>query len=238
MDVEKKKTVLDDDAGIYQKRKNVYTKDDVKEMSRKEQFKYFKDYYLKKVILVIVGIIAVCVLVRDIVFNRTQPALSIACLNECSIGNSQALEDAVAEYIHIKDESTPVTIASYNTTNTDSNMSYVTLASSGAIDIVICPYDYFIAESQAGTFVDFSEVLSEDEYAQIADKTLEAGIIETDIDGTIISSGDPAPYGIDISNSKYFKEYCLADEQIVLCVINGTENTDNALKAISYFTEE
>lgn len=236
MDIETKKTTLDDEASIYQKRKNTYTKEDIKDMSGKEKLKYFKDYYLKIVIIALVAIVAIGILIKDIVFDRSESILYVSCVNECQISNTDKLADELKEFIKPEKEDDFTTVVSYDLNNTQFNMSFVTLLNAGSIDLVVCPYDYFVEASGAGTFVNLSEFLPEEIYNSLSDKILTASLTETDIDGNVIDSAAPEPFGIDISDNKYFAACAGNAEKVVLCAVNGTMHEENVLKAITYLT--
>ena len=47
MDVKQKKTALDDDSILYQKRDDTIGKKDISSLSGRQKLQYFKDYYLK-----------------------------------------------------------------------------------------------------------------------------------------------------------------------------------------------
>ena len=51
MDVKQKKTALDDDSILYQKRDDTIGKKDISSLSGRQKLQYFKDYYLKFCIL-------------------------------------------------------------------------------------------------------------------------------------------------------------------------------------------
>ena len=48
MDIKQKKTALDDDSILYQKRDDTIGKKDISSLSGRQKLQYFKDYYLKK----------------------------------------------------------------------------------------------------------------------------------------------------------------------------------------------
>lgn len=238
MNVDDKKTVLDDEASIYQNRKQVYTKEDIKKLSSKDKLIYFKDYYLLKTLIVLLIIVVLGVIVKEVVFNTSKCVLNVACLNECTLDDTKTLTNNLQEYVVTEDEDDYIDIASYNLEMYQMNMSYGAKLSGGGIDVIICTYDYFVEAAQAGVFADLSELLPADAYEKVSDKILNESIVETDDEGAVISTEEPAPYGIDISDSTRYGEFNDTDEQVVLCVVNGVTNKENAIKALTYFAEE
>lgn len=238
MEIESKKTVLNDEASIYQKRKNEYTKEDFKNMSSQDKLSYFKEYYLKIVIIGLVIVIAAGVLIKDIFFDHSQSVLYVSCVNECQIDATDELSTNLKDYIKPENEKDFVTAVNYDLNNTQLNMSFVTLLNAGTLDLIVCPYDYYVEAAGAGYFVDLSDFLPANTYAALSDKILMTGLIEWDSDGNVISTGEPQAFGIDISDNEYFSGCTENTDKVVLCVVNGTLQEENALKGIEYLTEK
>lgn len=233
MDIETKKTILDDEASIYKKRKNTYTGKDIKTMSLKNKIRYFKDYYLKFTIIILLIVAAICILVNDIVFDKSQCVLYVSCINTAQPDDNESLTKELTNEIKNTKQGDFVSVISYNLDNPQYNMSFITLTQAGTIDIAICPADYFEEAAGAGMFANLNEFLPEEIYTKLSEKIIMARPTETDIDGNIINYGNPMPYGVDISDSPYFSK---TNEQLVLCILNGSPHTDNTLDAVSFFT--
>lgn len=234
MDIESKKTVLDDEASIYKKRKTTYTRQDMKNMSSKERLKYFRDYYLKKLIIAILIIVVACVIIKDIVFDKSECVLYVSCINSTQPDDTDFLIEELNKIIDRNHDEDFSSVINYDLSNAQFNMSFVTLTQAGVIDIAICPADYFEEAAGAGMFADLSQFLPKDTYTALSDKIKMASPTERDIDGNVIKYYDPLPFGIDISGNPYFSG---TSEEITLCVLNGAPNKDNILNTVSFFTE-
>ncbi|MDO5337774.1 MAG: hypothetical protein Q4E89_10045 [Eubacteriales bacterium] len=237
MNIEHKKTALDDDSFLYQQRDDSFGKKDTSKLSKQQKFQYFKDYYLVKIIVAVLIVAFVGAIINGTVFNRSTNVMSVVLLNESQIADDAGLEAALTEYLQIENKNDYVSISNYNLQDYQVNMAYVTQLSGKGIDLVICSESYFETGSNQGIFTDLSEFLPEDMYAALSDRIVEGCTAETDDYGEIISYNEPAPYGIDLSGTSRFTEFGGVEEHPILCVVANVSNTENALKTISYFTE-
>lgn len=236
MDTKFKKTALDDDALIYQRSKDSISREDIKKLPLRQRFGYFRDYYLKIVAVAVLVIIAVVSLLNTTVFNRSESVLSICFLNGGAISDTDALDEFLEGYIGLENKNDYIQSETLYLDSYQMNMAFITRLAAGAIDLVVCPYSDFLDQSQNGMFCDLRELLPEDMYEQLSDRILENGVAERDGEGEIISRSDPIPFGIDLSDSAVYKEYGGLDAQPVLCAAANVKNTENALKAIAWFT--
>lgn len=237
MNIEHKKTALDDDSFLYQQRDDSFGKKDTSKLSKQEKLQYFKDYYLMKIIVAALIAVFVGSIINGTIFNRSNCVMSIVMLNESQITDDSALDASLREYLQIEDKNDYIGISNYNLNDYQVNMAYVTQLSGQGIDLVICSESYFETGAGQGIFADLSEFLPEDMYAGLSDRMVEGRTAETDDYGEITSYNEPAPYGIDLSGTSRFKEFGGVEEHPILCVVANVSNTDNALKTISYFTE-
>ena len=81
MDIKFKKTTLDDDALMYNKSKDTITKEELKNLPFKQKLIYFKDYYAKRTIVVIIIIAVLISILNTTVFNRATCQLSLILIN-------------------------------------------------------------------------------------------------------------------------------------------------------------
>ena len=77
-----KKTVLDDNASIYQKREEESEKQKWERMDKKQKAGYFLDYYLLKIIVGILLSILIIFLIWSVVRPKPETVLGIAIVDE------------------------------------------------------------------------------------------------------------------------------------------------------------
>lgn len=239
MDVKHKKTALDDDSEIYKSRDNSFGKKDIRSLSGKEKLEYFRDYYLLKVIIILAVLVFVAVLLNTTVFNRSECRLALVLLNESQLTESAGLNEAIEEYLDIQNKNDYTSVENYSLEDAQMQMAYITKNAAGAVDVIICPRDYFEEQAARGMFMDLSEFLSEDMCEEFSDRMLEVREVkEEDEEGNILSYYEPSPFGLDLSGSDRMEEFWGNTEDSVLCVSCGSVNTENVLKIITYFMED
>ncbi len=234
MNIEHKKTALGDDSVLYQKRDDSFGRKDLKSITRKQKLQYFKDYYLMKVVVVLAVLIAVGSLLNGMFFNRSECVLSVAFVNESRIPQAEELNESLEKYLDLG-RNDYVSVENYGLDDYQMQMAFVTKMSASAIDLTICPRDYFEDGCALGMFADLSECLPEETYRELAGRMLEGREAERDTEGNIVSYYDAKPYGIDLSGSAFLAEYGVTDESAVLCIMGNTEHMAYVKDALVHF---
>lgn len=237
MNIEHKKTALDDDSMIYQKRDDSFGKKDISNLSGKQKLQYFKDYYLLKVVVALAALIALGTLANGMFFNRSECVLAVAFLNGSQIIQPEELNDAITEYLQPEGRNDYISVENYGLDDYQMQMAYVTKMSAGAIDLTVCPRDYFEQGCALGMFAGLDEFLPQEKYQEVEGRILEGREAETDEEGNPVSYHEAKPYGIDISGSTHFAEFGGIEEDSVLCVMRNTQQAENVQKVIDYFLE-
>lgn len=235
MDINHRKTVLDDDATLYNRKHDTVTKEDLKNLPFKQKLHYFKDYYAKIVIATVVVLIGVIMILNETIFNRQTCVMAVATLNDCQIVRSEELTEVLNEHF-AAEKNDYSNISYYDLSQYNMNMAYVTHTATGGLDIQICSKEEFESSAGRGLLMDLSEFLPENMYEQLSDRILEGRYVEEDYNTGEVTYGDYQPLGIDITDSKLLQEYGAIGEELILCVIVTSPNQENALKAISLFT--
>lgn len=236
MNIKNKKTALDDSASLYEQNRDYSSKDNLKNLTGKQKWRYFLDYYWKQLLVIILIAAFVLNLLNTMIFNRSECLLSLITTNECNIERSEELSETLQDYLSLENKNDYVSVEYFDTENAQMNMAYTARIAANSADIIVCSYEDFVQTAQQGVFVNLKETLPEETYNQLLDNLLEEQIIETDIDGNEISRGELAPYGIDISNSAVYKEFGGTGERVILGISVGSPNPENAWKAITYLT--
>lgn len=238
MNVKFKETVLDDDAKMYQASKDTVTKEDIKKLSGKQKIVYFKDYYLKICLAIILCGIFVGSMIYTSIINPSSNVLSIIALNGSYIKDEEEMSNSLESIIGMEREKDYVSVEYVNSEDYQMNMAFFTRVAAGDVDLIICTYSDFAEQAKKGIFADLREYLPQETYKSLTDRIMLGKIVETDTDGNIISSSEDIPLGIDLFGSKVCAEYIESLETPVLCVAASSHNTDNALKAIAYLVEQ
>lgn len=239
MNIEHKKTTLGDDSLLYQKRDDSLGKKDISNLSKLEKLGYFKDYYLKFVIVII--IIAACAihLLYSTTIGRSVTLASVVCVDDAYLSESDSLSETLKDYLGSERKKDFVSVANYSIDDYQQNMAYVTQLTTGTVDLIICTKDYFEQGCNRGYFADLHEFLPEEMYAALEDQILEGSYAVTDDEGEVLSYDEPLPHGISLTGTTKYTEFggMLESEDAVLCVTATSTNQENTLKVLSWFTD-
>lgn len=230
-----RKTALDDDAALYRRSKDTITKEEIKKLPFLQRLGYYKDYYLKMTLVIIAAIILVVAILNTTIFNRSECRLAICFLNGAMPERYEEMDSFFEEQIGLENKNDFMHSDTYGLDNYQMDMAYKTRLMAGAIDLVVCPYDVFLEQSEQGLFCDLREFLPKDMCEQLSDLLLENKVAEIDDMGEVVSYSEPVPMGIDLSDSAFYQEYGGAIERPVLCAVGISRNEENAFKAIAYF---
>lgn len=236
MNIEHKKTALDDNASIYSRNRAAANKENLKNMTPKEKFKFFIDYYSKASLVIVILLIGAISLLNQTVFNRSTCVLSVSCVNDIQIGDSDTATEALEEYLAIENKNDYASISYYSTDDPNMNMAFVAHLATGSLDIILCSEEYFLAGCEQGMYADLRTFLTEEQYALLADRMIEGQVAKTDDMGNVVSYMDPLSFGINISDSARFQEYLGFGIDPILCVASTSKNIDNVIKGITWFT--
>lgn len=237
MEIKHRKTVLDDDASIYNKKHDVVTKEDLKNLSFKEKLHYYKDYYLKITIIVLIIIIGIIMVLNETLFNRKTCILSVACLNEYQISLTEDMNTALEELLQPENKNDYANVSYYDLDQYNMNMAYVTHTATGGVDLQICSKEQFEISASRGMLMDLSEFLPEETFQKLSDSIIEARTADEDYETGEITYGEMQPFGIDLSESEIYKQFGGYGNEPILCVLINAANPENAIQAIQYLTE-
>lgn len=234
MNVDNKKTVLDDDSILYQKRDESFSKKDTSHLSAKGKAGYFKDYYMKPLIAIVLIAVFAIYMIYTIFFKKQESILSVAFLNEAYLAQTEELTNDMRDFYELTDDDQLLDISYYNLDDYNMQMKFTTLTAAQSLDVIVCPKETFEEYSKFGYFADLSAVLPEDLYAKVSDRILESSEVETDMEGNVTETLPAAPHGINISGNALYTDYEGYGDDVVIGIVSSTERTDNAVKFVDY----
>lgn len=229
MDIKQKKTALDDDSILYQKRDDSIRKKDISSLSGRQKLQYFKDYYLKFCILAVILVVVGANLVYTIFFRHQETVLNVALVNEAALSDPEGLADFLKDSFQTTGRDQLLTVTNYNLGDVNQQMAFTTKLVAGDLDLIICDRDTFDSESEAGFYLDLSSV---ELPSSFLDHLLTGQIVEKDSDDQIIRTGEVLPYGIDIADTPLYTYYGGSAKEAILCITAVSEHTDRDLKFI------
>ena len=199
MDINQKKTALDDDSILYQKRDDSIGKKDISGLSGRQRLQYFRDYYLKFCILTIVLLVVAVSLIYTIFFRHQETVLSIAVINDTAISNYEDLTDYLQDYYQADGRHQLVTVSNYYLEDPNQQMAFTT------------------------------KLVSPDVSDAFSSHLVPGHTEERDNEDQIISTGPELPYGVDIADTPLYTFFGGTAKEAILCVTSHSEHTEAAI---------
>ena len=234
MNIDDKKTALDDDSLLYQKRDESFGKKDISGMNVKEKAGYFKDYYLKIVLAVIAVAIIIGILIYTVFFHHQEMYLGVAIMNDAYMTDTDDLTADLRKLYGLTSDDQLLDVTDYDSDDYASQVRFTTYFAAQNIDVIICTEEDFERYSNLGYFADLSEFLPEELYEKVKDQIIESSETETDTDGNVTKTYPAAPHGIDISGNALYKAYGGTAENVIVGVAANSERADNVIHFLEY----
>lgn len=238
MDVSEKKTVLDDEASIYQKREEKSERAKWKELKGfKAKWEHFKAYYLLKTFiwLCVIGVViyAVYVMVRP----EKEQMIYVAILDAVVLNeDTEELQKDYEEYIGIDAENQQTTFDNTmmisSRWDSASRQKFTTHAYVGEIDVIIMTES--VLRQYAGVyFRPLSEQLPADLYAELSERFCYSPV--TDGNGNEVENSEQ-PYGLYVTDLLDVSPLCM--EEVVLAICGNSEKQQNAEEFVRFILQQ
>jgi len=242
-----RKSVLGDDASLYQEEEHKNEKQKWSEMGWKQRFRYFADYYLlKTAILVFVAGISIA-LIWNFFRPQKETVLSVAVVDNFLVPEElERMQEEMASRYVTDEDSQQVRLDDSYGSGYEAETKLQAYITTGGIDLIITNEDHFREMAELGMFVDLNEsmpeltedfpdsvcraVLREDDDTSSLDS--ESGIREPETvtaDGTEKIAG---AYGMRITECSGFRDAWYSDSEAVIGIVVNSEQKDNAMDYI------
>ena len=240
MDIENKKTALDDEAALYHHQDNVSEKEKWQNMSGTKKWEYFKNYYLMKVIVTAVVLVTLGSILHTMLTPKPEVRLSVAIIDHVMLYETQqAVQAGFDAYLGIDKEKEETLFDSgydFAMDEINSLQKFGLYNAVGDLDVTIMPLSVFQKFAPIGYFSPISEHLTTDLYVQLSEHMLECK--QKDENGVEIE-GSETVYGILLDSTWVYENGGYA-EPVVLAVNLATTNDENigAFLRFLFFHEE
>lgn len=236
-----KKTALDDDAYLYQKREEKTEKEKWAEMNWRQRLRYFLDYYLVK-LLVFAGIIlAVGLFVWNFISkSKEDVVLYVAVVNEnLQTEGTENLKKELTEYLGADGKYQKVMIDDSFYMDDGGLEKLEVYIYNKQIDVVIADESVYKELSGYGFFQDISTVSGvPSKYTDLYVKAAGYKDEHTDsFEDHSTARGEELPYGVDISASR-ISDIKTKIQTPVLSIAQGAENKGNAVKFLNFICDQ
>jgi hypothetical protein len=219
-----KKAKLDDDAAIYNHGPEKTDREKWAEMNGKQRWDYFKTYYLKIVLAVLLGLVLLGSLIYSIAKPKPKPLLRVAVSNFNYI-NFNPVSDAYLEAKGLNNGKTTMQIDTGYALDSDYNSTqrFTVYVFAGDLDMLISPSAVFERYATNDLMVPLDEVLDADLFEKLKsnDLLLYASVTKTAPDGTVLSVAEKKAYGVNLKDIEFFEKY-IYDGNIPFAGVIGT----------------
>lgn len=233
-----KPTRLDDSASIYVKERDQSEKEKWKDMNNNQRWTYFKGYYMKPLIAIII----IAALLVSILYSMFKPKVEIVMYAAIFDLPQYMLEfDEVqtlfTNRLALDPEKQEVLLDdSYYQSDSDSAQKFFTYIFAGEIDIFIGYQSLFEGYAFSGGFTELNDILPDDVREMAGDNILSVRTRVEDDETVATATGPLMEYGIDISHLSIF-DSAKPSEPIIIAVASTTEYQDNAIDFIRFLLE-
>lgn len=234
MNLKNKKTVLGDNAALYSHREDVSEKEKWESMTIKERLRYFADYYLGKIVAVVVVLAVIGSVAYTMLRPKPDTMLSVAVVED-------SINQAVYDDLKIKLETamgldTEKQEILFDTGYYFSNGDYQAwqkfsmLNLVGDLDVTLMPKSLFEEYAPGNFFSTVPPYLSDGLSAALEPYFMEISL--TNDDGTEIPESK-AVYGIDLS-SAWIYQNVQREEPMVLVINAAPKHAENIETFLSF----
>lgn len=227
-----KQTKLNDDAAIYQPRKEQKEKEKLKDMSFREKISYLWEYYRLHGFAVIITVIFVIYLFNTVLTPKPDLIFQAAIVNNpIPTELLDNYEITFGEYINMDEETENVRLNYQFYFNgppdyaMNMRQALATFVMAQEIDVIIAPESEFNGYAEAGFSSRLSEQLPTDLYSALTDHFYMSAIEE---------DADEEVFGIYVTDTKLFKENAFHNEPYILGIAANSKNKANAIEFIRF----
>lgn len=234
MNIEDKKTVLDDSASIYQRREEKPERAKWKELKGfRAKWEHFRAYYLLKTFLLCCAV-AILVYIGYAVFGPKKERILYAAILDAAIleADMEEMQAEFEDYYGMDPETQETYFTNSLMVSSDSSSTsvqvFATHVYAGEIDIIMGPES--VVKERAGVYyLPLSEQLPADLYAELSERFIYASAQNQD--GDAVGEAEQ-PYGLDVTDLVEKSKYC--EERIMLVISGTSKNGKNAEEFIRY----
>lgn len=248
MDPERfKHTALDDDSDFYKKPEKKTEKQKWHDMNHQQRRQYFRDYYLKTVVILAIAAVLV-IAVMAAVFNPKQKTiLDVAVLEEDLDDEMAAACQKDLQEIFEKEGyvGSVVLDDNYPEGNSNATVKLTVYIQAGTLDAVIAPEEKFKELASYGTFVNLEDVFTKEELKELGPRlrTFETGGTQTEPAASGESTcgtdaeTEKAACGIDLSGSKKYQYLQPAAKKPILGIVVNSKHQDLGREFAKYLLQ-
>lgn len=234
MNIENKKTVLNDEASIYSHNDDLSEKEKWKTMNGKQKWEYIKNYYLMKTIVVLFVVAFIGSILYTVLSPKPDLVFSLAVVDAAMTPDQMHQIQTEFEERIALDEKTQETCFDsgyyFREGEYESMQRFATYNAVGQLDVTVMPESIFERFAAAGHFASLAEKLPTDLYLELSPYLVECQMF--DDDGTPIENSETM-LGIRIDGTWLYEGAQVA-EPIILAINLSSPNAENVMEFLRY----
>lgn len=225
-----KQTKLDEQAVIYQPRKQQTEKEKLRDMTFKDKLAYLYEYYKIHAAVAVAAIALIIYFIYEITTPDINPAFYAAIINS-AVDPTKLDEYSTdfSEYLQLnpKRESVDLNDTFYMTNDSMTNSSQIltTYIAAKEVDVIIAPESDFKNYAYYGYCANLSDELPTDIYSSLTNNFY---VSDTEEDT------DKVAYGIYLSDTDLFNGATYNSEPYVLGIVSNYPHEDQTIEFIRY----
>lgn len=225
------------DALIYQKRKDTDSKEEYEKLDSNGKWQYFKDYYLKNILIVIVLVIVAGYYIIGVITKPTNTIYIAIADDTFSEEQIEQLEKDIATYLGLNSKKEVVSInVDYNSRNGQSDQQLENYLYSGDCDIVIASQEGFEYWAEGGYFLEpeSSDIVSFYEDVPEEDRIYTTVIEGAEIRGEKETDENQYNFGVSVYESEKYKALGGKGKTAVAGIANSSKHQEEAAAVLQY----
>lgn len=237
-----KKTALDDEAQIYQKREEQTEKEKWKQMNSREKWQYFVDYYLFKVVVAVIIVGVVGSLIWHFVKPKDETILYVAVIDESLDEKKLADMTAALEKMYQADGKHQKVLIDDSFYMKDGALEKLEVyLESKQVDAIIADEKTFKKMAGYGFFEDAGAFAKENNITGYESSYIYAkGYKDSDevsFEDNETAKGEKLPYGISLTDAKTYTDMTSYAKKPVFAVAANSQHRENTAKFFEYLMQ-
>lgn len=242
-----KQTRLDDNARIYQPRKEQTEKEKLRDMTLKNKILYIWDYYRVQGFITLAVLIMLGYFIYSVAVPKPEVRLSVAMINNTV--DPTLLDDLSNQFAtHLKLNEQKETVDINYSFHFNSTSSYAmsqrqalfTYIAASEIDVIIAPKSVFSGYAYNGYFKKLSDLIPTDLYSSLTDYFFESNQEsnpKNEVYGIYLTESDfyMKAFGMDKeTNEAVLEKYFSNSDPYVIGILTNSKHKENATEFIRY----
>lgn len=206
-----------------------------KQMTWKQRFQYFMDYYFKITVVVVIILCMVISFIKTVFFDRKETMLSVMVLNDTMDFDMETMEEDLKQRMGWTDDDQEVSFTFLTMGSYENEVVLVTRIRAKSVDMMISDRETFDKYVKNGFYDEVEKYLPED--MELEEYLVTGRVEEVNDVGEVIDQGEELAYGLDLGTSeKYKKLGGILKDPVIGVIVNG-ENLEAADEVIAYLME-